>query len=623
MAKCSGCNMRHKDRAALSGGGRHVVAAFTAVLCSTLLFPAQLLAVWGDSEYGDIFAYRSKPKPQAKQPQQAAAKPAASTAPVAKRKPRPATAKISSAAPRSYQFPDADAPLHPPVASLDNGPMFDESISTALGHYQSASQRESLLQVYEANAGEPLWHHAGGVSEDANTAIEILAGASSHGMNPDEYHVKEILQAQQEGDLTLFDLLVTDNVLRYVSHLRDGQYRPRDVDPRWLIENGAREDLVTAMLLAAAEGNVPGFMRAAAPSHSFYNHLRRELGRYSAILDSGGWPQFAAQGEPLKPGMNGREVVALRARLAATDSADLNVPQPTLFDGDLQLAVQRFQRRHGLNDDGVVGMRTRGALAVPVHGRLRQIIASMERWRWVPSHLGERHIVVNVPAFRLWLRENGEDRLTMRTIVGKTQVNQQTPSISTDMKYMVLNPNWIVPNSIVSAEMAPKASRNPGFFASKGYTVMDREGNVVDPASINWGQYSRSNRAPYRVVESNGARGALGAVKFIFPNKHGVYLHDTQSRSLFNKDFRAYSHGCVRIEKPAELGSALLGDSDPQEFSALIASSGKNRHINLEQSLPVYLLYMTAWADEEQIYFYDDLYSRDRQLVLAEGNKRG
>ena len=616
--------MRHKDRTdSPACSGRHVVAAFTAAVCCTLLFPAPSLAVWGDSEYGDIFAYRSKPKPQAKQAPQAAAKPAAPTTPVAKRQPRPVTPKVAVAAPRSYRFPDAGAPLHPPVAPLNNGPMFDESISTALGHYQSASQQEWLLQVYAATAGEPLWHHPGGISEDAKTVIELLAGAASHGMNPEEYHVNEILQAQQEGDLTLFDLLMTDNVLRYVSHLRDGQYRPRDVDPRWLIENGARDDLVTALLLAAAEGDVPGFMRAAAPSHTFYKYLRRELERYSAILASGGWPHFPAQGEPLKTGMNGIEVVALRSRLAATDGADLDAAQPTLFDSGLQLAVQRFQRRHGLNEDGVVGMRTREALAAPVHNRVRQIIASMERWRWVPKRLGDRHIVVNVPAFRLWLRENGENKLTMRTIVGKTEVNQQTPSISTHMKYMVLNPNWIVPNSIVSAEMAPRESRNPGYFASKGYMVTDRQGNVVDPATVNWGQYSRSNRAPYRVVESNGARGALGTVKFIFPNKHGVYLHDTQSRSLFSKDFRAYSHGCVRIEKPAELGSALLGDSDPQEFSALIASSGKNRHINLEQSLPVYLLYMTAWADEEQAYFYDDLYSRDRQLVLAEGSKRG
>ncbi|HBH35609.1 MAG TPA: hypothetical protein DDW45_04270 [Gammaproteobacteria bacterium] len=211
----------------------------------------------------------------------------------------------------------------------------------------------------------------------------------------------------------------------------------------------------------------------------------------------------------------------------------------------------------------------------------------------------------------------------MRTIVGKRKVNHQTPSFSTHMKYMVLNPNWNVPSSIVSAEMAPEASRNPGYFKKKGYKVMDRGGNVIDPSTVNWGQYSRSNRAPYRVVESRGAGGALGTVKFIFPNRHGVYLHDTQSRRLFKKDFRAYSHGCVRIEKPAELGSVLLGDRSPDEFSALISKSGHNKHINLEQSLPVYLLYMTAWADDNQVYFYDDLYSRDRSLVQAKNSKRG
>lgn len=611
--------MRCKYIDVVNGRGRYLTTALVLGICCALLSATPLLAGWEDSEYGDIFVTRTKPKPQ---PKKVVAKPVAAPV-VKKRAPRRARPKVTEAAPKSYRFPDAAEPLYPPVSPLGNSPKYDESVITALGDYRAASKGAWLQQVYEANAGEPVWHRGGRISRDAGAAIKILSDADSQGLNPHEYHIEEIFQAQQDGDLTLFDLLLTDNVLHYVSHVRDGQYSPRAVDRRWLINNGGRPDLMASFVYAVSQKDVPGFMQQASPGNSYYNNLRRELQDYTSIAGSGGWPDFPASGAGLKPGTASKDIEALRARLAVTDGADLRASQPSLYDNDLKLAVVGFQRRHGLNDDGVIGGRTRQALAVPVKDRIRQIIASMERWRWAPDNLGERYIVVNIPAFRLWYRENGEDKLTMRTVVGKTKVNHQTPSFSTDMKYMVLNPNWNVPSSIVSAEMAPKASRNPGYFKKKGYKVMDRAGKVVDPYTVNWGQYSRSNRAPYRVVESSGAGGALGTVKFIFPNKHGVYLHDTQSRRLFKKDFRAHSHGCVRIEKPADLGSVLLGDRSPDEFSALVADSGKNKHINLEQSLPVYLLYMTAWADGDQVYFYDDVYRRDRRLVQAKTSKRG
>lgn len=599
--------------------GLHLSAAFLLGLGFALLTASPLLADWGDGEYGDIFNSRTKP-----QPKKVVAKPVST--PVVKQKPKKRARprpKAASKAPKSYRFPDASAPIYPPVSPLGNSPMFDEPIGSALERYHSASEKSWLQQVYAANGNDPLWCNWKRVKRSANDAIKILAEAGSQGLNPAEYHVEEILQAQQQGDMTLFDLLLTDNVLHYVSHLRDGQYSPRAVDRRWLIEDAGRPDLVAGFIYAVSQKDVPGFMKQASPGNSYYNNLRRELQNYTSIAASGGWPAFPASGAGLKPGSTSRDIEALRARLAVTDGADLLASQPSLYDDDLKHAVMGFQQRHGLNDDGVIGERTRQALAVPVKNRIRQIIAAMERWRWLPDNLGERYIVVNVPAFRLWYREHDEDKLTMRTVVGKTREHHQTPSFSTDMKYMVLNPNWNVPSSIVSAEMAPKASRNPGYFKKKGYKVMDRSGNAVDPYTVNWGQYSRSNRAPYRVVESNGAGGALGTVKFIFPNKHGVYLHDTQSRKLFKKDFRAYSHGCVRIEKPAELGSVLLGDRNPDEFSALVAESGRNKHINLKQNIPVYLLYMTAWADDKQVYFYDDIYRRDKRLVQAKTSKRG
>jgi murein L,D-transpeptidase YcbB/YkuD len=190
------------------------------------------------------------------------------------------------------------------------------------------------------------------------------------------------------------------------------------------------------------------------------------------------------------------------------------------------------------------------------------------------------------------------------------------------MKYLVVNPNWNVPNSIASKEISPKVSRNPGYLSRGGYTVYDKGGNKVDPSTIDWGQYGKHNPLPYRIVQSRGAGGALGTVKFMFPNRHGIYLHDTQSRSLFKKDFRAYSHGCIRLEKPMELASKILGDKSPEEIQSMIKASSRNRHIDLAAEIPVYLVYMTAWADDNVIHFYDDLYNRDRGLIAAKSAKR-
>jgi len=615
--------MRRNHHDVVNDRGWHLTTALAVALCCAAFSSSALQAGWGDSEYGDIFASQQKSKPQPKK----AGKPVATSAAtlvavpdVQQHAARAVDTPIPGTQLRPKQRQGASSSLHQPVSPLGNSSMHNVSIKSALGHYRSASNKERLKQVYRAKGYRPVWKRAG---RDANAAIQILAESDSHGLNPAEYHVNEILRAQEGGDETLFDLMLTDNALRYVTHLRDGQYRPQDVDPQWLIRHGARADLAASMGKAAKRGGVSGFMKKIAPRHAVYRSLYRHLYDYNSIADSGGWPAFPVRGRRLQPGSSGSDVKALRARLAVTDGADLYVPQPSRFDNNLKLAVQRFQRRHGLNDDGNIGGRTRQALAVPVNKRIRQITASMERWRWMPNNIGNQAVIVNVPAFRLYYRVNGVDKVSMRTIVGKAPKDLQTPTFTTNMKYMVLNPNWNVPNTIVSEEMAPRANKDPGYFQARGYKVMDEAGNAVDPANVNWGQYNKSNPTPFRVVQARGGDGALGSVKFIFPNQYGVALHDTQRKNLFSEEFRAYSHGCVRVEKPAELGAAILGKSSPQQFSALVERSSEDEHINLQQDIPVYMLYMTAWADTDQVYFYDDLYRRDRRLVQEKTSKRG
>lgn len=618
--------MRRDIKGIQNNHGRLFAAVLALALSCGLFAVSPLQAGWGDDEYGDIFNKRSTSKSAKKSNAATSAghvvKPL--MAPTVQRDViRAGNTREAVKSAGVYAYSDANSPDHLLASPRGSSPMHNETISSALGHYRAVSKGVWLKQVYESNGSDPIWHRRGRVRGDANAAIQLLSEADTHGLNPAEYHVEEILSAKQNGDLTRFDLLLTDNVLHYVSHVRDGQYRPKDVDSNWLIHRGARPDLAAGMAQAVKGKSVARFMKQASPKHSYYYSLRRELIDYTTIANSGGWPSFPSRGRGLKPGMSGSDVKKLRARLAVTDGADLYVPQPSQYDQNLKSAVEHFQRRHGLTEDGVVGGGTRVALAVPVKERISQLSAAMERWRWLPDHMGKRHIIINVPAFRLWYRENGVDRLTMKTIVGKTKGELQTPSFANDMTYMVLNPDWNVPNSIISEEMAPKAHKDPGYFEKRGYTVLDEAGNVVDPRTVNWGQFGKNNKAPYKVLQTRGGDGALGKVAFIFPNEHNIALHDTQSTQLFQEDTRAFSHGCIRVEKPVELGARLLSNRSPGQFSTLVEQSSQSKVVDLPQDVPVYVVYMTAWADDHRVYFYDDLYRRDKRLVQTKSAKRG
>ena len=589
------------------------------LLCAALLLPVQAVA----EDYSDLLGgFTSAPAKPGPQPITTASieQPVVQTV-----EPDQNLANYSNRSPGnfpSYSFPPLEQPLFPAVSPLLNAPMQGRSLESGLQSYNAASKKSTISSFYKQRSFSRAWTGGNRLQENAWQAVEVLEQAALEGLNPGEYHVDAIRQAYIDGDETLLELLLTDNVLRYAAHIRDGQYAPSAVDPHWMINYEVRGDIITQLNNAISERRVGEYLRSLAPPHAVYRALRRQLRNHAELANNGGWPAFPSTGTALKPGMRHPHVALLRARLAVTDGADsYYVSDPEYFDQDLQAALERFQERHALNADGVVGPKTRLALSVPVQNRVRQIMASMERFRWIPRDLGSTNIVVNVPAFRLWFTQNGAEVLTMRTIVGKTRVDQQTPSFTDSMQYLVLNPNWNVPSSIASKEITKEVIDDPDYLDRGGYTVFDQSGNAVDPSTIEWSQYGGHNPLPYRIVQSSGADGVLGSVKFMFPNRHGIYLHDTQTRHLFKKDVRAYSHGCIRIEKPMELASKLLGGS-PEEIDEMIRNSSKNRHIDLQAEFPVYLVYMTAWADNGVAHFYDDLYNRDRDLVLMDVSKR-
>jgi len=343
--------------------------------------------------------------------------------------------------------------------------------------------------------------------------------------------------------------------------------------------------------------------------------LEHALTQYRQLAAQGGWPQVPG-GPALREGDNNERIPFLRQRLVA--SADLAGPagQGDHFDGILKEAVQRFQARHGLPADGVVGAGTLTELNVPVSERIRQLAASLERCQPLPPVLERRHILVNIADFTLKLYEDGKPVLSMPVIVGKTY--RQTPVFNGRISSLVINPTWEVPHSIATKDLLPKIKKNPGYLGQLHLRVFQgwKGATEIDPATINWASLSQAH-FPYRLRQDPGPANALGRIKFLFPNPYDVYLHDTPARELFQKDSRTFSSGCIRIAKPLDLAVYLLQGTKLNSMDALTAaiSREKTQSVAIPSPIAVHIVYMTAWVDSEGIIqFRSDIYNRDPAL---------
>lgn len=485
---------------------------------------------------------------------------------------------------------------------------------------------EDVRSLYADRGYQPLWLKRGRPSRQARQVIQHIREAASDGLDADDYRLPAVLQGNRPvvppDQVMKTDAALTKALFDYASSLADGHFGADMVDSKWHIRK-KNLDVAAWMSAAVGDSRLGTSLDRLAPEHPVYRHLKRALEEYTKIAADGGWPEFPAKGpRKFEPGARHLQIVQLRQRLAVTDGPLKDALDPEFFDPDLVEAVRRFQRRHGLNDDGVVGWRSRAALNVAVDRRILQLRAALERWRWMPRGLGSSYVLVNVPAYRLWFYENGEPILTMRTIVGKYK--RPTPTFSASISYFVLRPKWYVPNSIAVKDLVPKAQEDPEYFLKGGYVIREKEtGEAVDPRVVDWSAHGEHKPFPYRLVQGAGGQNALGDIKFMFENPYGVYLHDTSSRRLFAKDNRAFSSGCVRVEKPLELASKILSKGDrtsPEAVKAMIGRSHKNKHLALTHEVPLYVVYLTAWADEENIYFYDDVYRRDPKLLGALAN---
>ena len=365
--------------------------------------------------------------------------------------------------------------------------------------------------------------------------------------------------------------------------------------------------------------SVPAMAEPEAPSARgelcLLPALESALSHYRQLTAQGGWPQIAV-GPTLHEGDMDERIHFLRKRLAASGDLAAPLDQGVLFDELLKEAVQRFQARHGLTADGVVGARTLTELNVPISKRIQQLAASLERCQPLPSLLEPRHILVNIADFTLKLYEDGKLRLSMPVIVGKTY--RQTPVFTGYISSLVLNPSWEVPRSIATKDLLPKIKKNPGYLTQLHLRVLRdwTSETELDPATIAWANLSQA-RFPYRLRQDPGPANALGRVKFLLPNPYDVYLHDTPAQALFQQDSRTFSSGCIRLARPMELAVYLLQGTPLGSMDALNAalSRGKTQSVAIPSPIAVHIAYMTAWVDREGIIqFRPDIYNRDPAL---------
>lgn len=507
----------------------------------------------------------------------------------------------------------------------------------------------TLPAFYKKREYRPAWTGDAGPLPHAEELARCISGAEAEGLRPDDYHLKAIedhLEALRQEDWTApselegllvdLEMLLTDAFLTYGSHLLAGRVDPRSVDPEW--QTRRREIDLTAVLDRAVDNErIEEALKRLAPFQPGYSELKRALREYRGIATKGGWPVVGGV-DRLDKGTMGADVASLRARLALSGDLMKDSPPPwdesggmgagapadsswstDTFDEAVRRAVIKFQERHGLDADGVVGPKTRAALNTPLSDRIEQIEVNLERYRWLPHDLGRRHILVNIPGFDLGVYEDGERVIYMRVIVG--QRLRRTPVFSDVITYLVLNPYWQVPETIAIEDILPSARKDSTYLADKGIRVFEgwtAGASEIPRELIDWSSLNDGNFR-YKFVQDPGSENSLGRIKFMFPNEFDIYLHDTPARSLFYESERTFSSGCIRIERPIELALYLLGDRSEWTREKILATLETSDEVSVRvpEPIPIHLLYWTAFVDEDgSVNFRNDIYERDERLSL-------
>ena len=479
-----------------------------------------------------------------------------------------------------------------------------------------------LLELYKKNQYRLLWQEKQKIDE----LHQAVLASAEDGLTPADYHLQFIdscLKSPEERlstqELVTRDILLSDAFLLLGEHNRHGKVNIHDApDKKGLLGTEMPQVDVTFYLSALSENKVLPALSGLTPQTEAYTNLKRGLAHYLAIADKGDWPPIPDGGKGLKLGMSSSRIPLIRERLFLTGELTQGELKNNRYDKDLAAAVQIFQERNGLEPDGVAGKSTIAAMNVPIETRIQQIRANMERIRWILHGMPPSALIVDIAGFRLNYFHNNTLAWTTRVMVGRPL--NQTPVFRSAINYLVLNPTWTVPPDMLKKEVIPRIITNRSYLQNENLKVYTFQGEEVNARGIDWASY-KDKGFPYVLQQEPGPDNSLGRIKFMFPNPYHVYLHDTPSKSLFSRNTRALSHGCIRVQSPLDLGRMIV-DHDAnskmsvKQYDAILAA-GKTTGFALKTPLPVFLVYTTARAEEDIVFFNPDVYDRDEAVIKA------
>ncbi len=480
-------------------------------------------------------------------------------------------------------------------------------------------------QFYTARNYLPVWTAAGRIKPEAEKFLTLLRHSYEDGLNPFDYHTKELKEMEQQindglqtsnsvdpGLLAEYDITMSDAYLLYARHMEFGRIDPVVNYPDWQVSRRSL-NILDFYNQAIAQNNLVTSLSKLTPTYSGYADLKVQLAKYQKIASNGGWQTIPA-GKDLKIGSVGTRVEILQKRLSTTEDYTLDdTDQPAKYDEDTAKVVKQFQHNNGLKVTGIVDKATLQALNVSVEMRVKQIQLNMDRLRWLPNNLGSKYLMVNIPSYSLIIVNGQQIDLSMPVIVGGGG-NNKTCVVNSKITTLELNPFWGIPNRIATKEYLSKIQKDPSYLEQHNIRVFNPKNNQeIDPTGIDWQKVTQTN-FNYFLRQDPGKKNALGKLKFLFPNDCGIYLHDTSNPNLFGKKARSLSHGCVRVSQPLALADYLIASTpnwDDDKLESAI-NTGKHRWVKLADPLEIHIIYQTAWVESSgQLQYRNDIYKAD------------
>ena len=505
--------------------------------------------------------------------------------------------------------------------------------SSALCSSAVISEPAVIRYLYASRNFKPAWIDSQGPLPQADALLNAIQQSDREGLKPQEYHFHALTallsewqscrqkhQAFPRDKQIDLEFLLTDALFTYGSHLLNGRVEPEQIYPDWFAHQ-KENNLLDIIENAMNTGNVEAAFQRIMPQDALYRGLKQTLAVYMNIARTGGWPLIPPPGSLKKKADHAHYLSLLRQHLFLT--GDFSSPAssyPAYFDEKTKNAVRRFQKRHALKADGVINQATLREINIPVEQRIRQITLNLERLRWLPAHIERRHILVNIADFMMSVFQDDQVVMDMPVVVGKQK--QRTSVFSGKMTHIELNPYWNVPKTIAAKEILPEVQKDPLYLTKKKLKVLEyrqNEEREIDPATVDWSKIN-PDKLRYSFRQDLGPGNALGRIKFLFPNKFEIYLHDTPERHLFHRTQRTFSHGCIRIAKPIDLAEYLLKDDTGWNRQKILAEIAKRKRqvLRLKNPIEVHILYLTAWTDRYgDVQFRKDIYDGDPILFQA------